>query len=249
MERQRILLIDDDIDLAKVLSLSLEQAEYLVTIASTTEEIDQELQKEPPDLIILDINLNLPNLDGLELCRELRKELSVPILMLTGSEDDFNKVVALELGANNYLTKPINPRVLVSFVKSALNPPQIKQEDEGGASEVLESKQTNLCFENYVLNVTRHLLTTASGENVSLSPAEFKILSVFAENPKAVLSRDKLLDLIGGNEIYSRSIDSFVSRLRKKLEANPKDPKIIVSIYGVGYLFDTTVTKKTVSDS
>ncbi len=236
---QHILVIEDDLDLVALVRETLENAGYSTAHAISMEECEQAIESQSPDLILLDINLNLPGTTGLDLCQHFRKTLSVPILILSGSEDDFDKVAALQVGADNYLTKPINPKVLVSFVKAAL-----KRADTPVATEgVIHSQVTLLCFGDFVLNIESQKLTKGD-KDVHLKPAEFKLLSTLAQNPNRVLSRERLLDLTSSSEIFERTIDTLVSALRKKIEENPKKPSLIKSIYGSGYMFEAEVVKK-----
>ncbi len=242
MEKKHILIVEDDNTLSKLLQMTLSKEGYSVAVAKNGAECDEQVQKTPPDLIILDINLNDPGRTGLDLCRELRKTMSMPIVMLSGSMEDTDKILALEGGANNYLTKPINPRVLISFIKTTFSTAKPASTQQG---ESVKPTTTILEFSQFVLNLNAFTLSTKKGKNIAVSPAEFKLLRVFAEHPRHVLSREKMLDYIGVNsEIYDRSIDRFIVRIRKKIEKDPKKPTLIKSVYGEGYLLDADVTKK-----
>ncbi len=244
MGKKHIIIVEDDQDLSTLLEVTLTTEGYSVAVVKNKEECDKALTESPADLMIIDINLNLPDLNGLDLCRELRKTLKIPILILSGSTDDIDKILALEMGANNYLTKPINPRVLLSFIKTtfSFSQPEKSVEKEVNADSV------TLHFSHFVLTLDTFTLSTDKGELITITPSEFKVLRVLAEHPKRVLSREQLLDYIGVNsEIYDRSIDRFISRLRKKLEVDPKNPALIKSVYGEGYIFDVQVTQKGLS--
>ncbi len=242
--KKHILIIEDDFDLSDTLQTTLQAEGYTTALASNQQETDHQIETTPPDLILLDIDLNLPDLNGLDLCQHLRNTLSTPILMLTGSEDDFDKVIALELGANNYLTKPINPRVLLSFIKRTLKLEQERASQRSSSGKALHIKSTYLLFSDYIINLDRQTVTSEDGKAIDITPVEFKFLSILAQNPRRVLSREQLLNLTERGEIYERSIDKFISRLRKKLEKDPSNPTIIKSIRGSGYVFDTDVIKK-----
>jgi two-component system OmpR family response regulator len=186
----------------------------------------------------------LKDINGLDLCRRLRKKLSTPIIILSGSSADADKVLALTLGANNYLTKPISPRVLLSFIEATFNPPSVAKGEVEEKEESIESVFTSLHFSTFSLNLAQHTLTNEAGDILPITPSEFSLLRVFAEHPNRVLSREQLLDFTGGSEIYERTIYRFISRLRKKIEKDHKNPILLKSIYGSGYIFNTKVVKK-----
>jgi two-component system OmpR family response regulator len=234
MASKHILIIEDDEDLSELLAMTLTSEGYTAAVANDKDACDEIVKSTPPDLIILDINLNWPSMNGLDFCRELRKTLSIPILILSGSKDDIDKIVALQVGATNYLTKPINPVVLLAFIKTAFALTKTSEDD----------KPNILYFESYIFNLDAMDLRTDKGEQIPLSPSEFKILKVFVERPKRALSREQLLNHIGTNaDIYDRSIDRFISRLRKKIETHTSNPTLIKSVYGLGYIFDVDVRK------
>ncbi len=232
MEKKHILIVEDDEDLSDLLVMTLSAEGYSASVAKDKDECEDSIEENTPDLIILDINLNMPGMNGLDLCRDLRKTLSMPIIILSGSKDDIDKIVALQVGATNYLTKPVNPKVLLAFIKTSFNLTKLPQDESASV----------LYFANYILNLDALTLQTTDGVQISLSPSEFKLLRVFAERPKRALSREQLLNFIGTNaDIYDRSIDRFISRLRKKIESDTSDPDLIKSVYGQGYIFDVDV--------
>ncbi len=241
---KHILIIEDDKNLVDLLMVVLMDEGYSVAVTATPDGCDEQIQQTPPDLIILDINLNLEGIDGLDLCRRLRKKLSTPIIILSGSSADADKVLALKLGANNYLTKPISPRVLLSFIETTFNPPSQPEEVYSEKEEAIKSVFTTLNFEQFSLNLDQHTLSDKSGKVIPITPSEFSILRAFALHPNRVLSREQLLDLTGGSEIYERTIDRFISRLRKKIEKDHKNPVLLKSVYGSGYIFNADVVKK-----
>ncbi len=241
---KHILIVEDDQDLSDILSLTLSNAGYSVTVSTTPKECEASINNNTPDLVILDINLNLPECNGLDLCRQLRKKLTIPILILSGSNDDTDKLLALELGANNYLNKPISPRVLLSFVKTTFNPPSEPISSTENAEEPVKVVTTRLDFGPYSLDLAHQTLHSDSGKTIRITATEFKILHLFLQNPYRVLSRDKILDYIEAEEAYDRSIDRFIGKLRNKIEEDPKNPKFIKSIYGSGYVFEEDVVKK-----
>ncbi len=240
MERTlKILIVEDDLDLCSTLSSFLQKHDCTTQIAHSHQDMVQQLKAELPDLVILDIRLP-DSKNGLDICKELREQYTFPIIMLSGSEDDIDKVVALERGANNFLTKPINPRVLLAFIES-----EFRQPKEKAPSAKVTSQQKLLCFGKFILNTTQCILSVDNGEDIPISRAEYKLLLTLATNPKRLLTRDRLLDIINEeSQAFDRVIDSLISRVRKKIEDNAKKPKIIKTIRGAGYLFDAEVTEK-----
>ncbi len=247
MDAKHILIVEDDQDLTDMLEDILAEAGYTVAIAFDADQCFQAIENEPPDLIILDINLNLPDINGLDLCRELKKLYPTPILILSGSNDEVDKIVALELGAHNYLTKPVGTRLLLTYIRTTLQQSMqlASREDKQQGPVKLAAKL--LCFDRFVMNLDSFTLSSSDGEDIPISSAEFKVLQVLAEHPRHVLSRRQFLDYIqASDEIFERSIDRFICYLRKKIEADPKNPVVIKSIYGEGYLFDVEVRRETV---
>ncbi len=241
MDAKHILIVDDDEAMVATLEATLMGEGYSVAVAHNDEECRAQVEERSPDLVILDINLNLPGINGLDLCRELRQSVSAPILMLSGSDDDVDKIVALELGATNYLTKPVSPRVLLSFVRRTFS--------LGISGDVVEEEvepgSPTLHFNNFVLNLDAFTLCTEDGEDIPITPAEFKVLRLFAQRPRCVLTREQIADCVNvDSDVYERSMDRFIGRLRRKIEVDYKKPALLKSIYGEGYLLDTTVVKK-----
>jgi len=219
-----ILIIDDDKKLNNLLSDYLSKFGFKVTTVTHPDEGLKILKRELPDIIILDIML--PKMDGFEVCKEIRKEYSVPIIMLTARGEVTDRIVGLELGADDYLPKPFEPRELVARIQSVLR----------RGSEDLKSGIIK--FGRLVVDIEKHSVLL-DGENVDLTTMEFEILSLFVRNPGKVFTRDHLMDRIRGIEweAFDRSIDVLISRLRQKLNEHPKKPSFIKTIWGTGYKF------------
>lgn len=219
-----ILIIDDDKKLNNLLSDYFSKFGFKVTTVTHPEEGLKILKRELPDIIILDIML--PNMDGFEVCKEIRKEYSVPIIMLTARGEVTDRIVGLELGADDYLPKPFEPRELVARIQSVLR----------RSSE--DFKSGTIKFGKLVVDIEKHLVLL-DGKNVDLTTMEFEILSLFLRNPGKVFTRDHLMDRIRGIEwdAFDRSIDVLISRLRQKLNEHPKKPSFIKTIWGTGYKF------------
>lgn len=231
-----ILVVDDHADIRDLLKRFLEQHGYRVTCARDGREMKKLLEHSTIELIVLD--LMLPGEDGLTLCRELRVHSAIPIVMLTAMGEDMDRIVGLEMGADDYLAKPFNPRELLARIKAVL---RRSQPHENRSEEMSVSRYY---FAHWQLDMARRELIDSEGLSISLSTAEFDLLKVFLERPQRVLSRDQLLDLARGREAqaFDRAIDTQVSRLRRKLELDAKNPELIKTVWGGGYLFAAEVT-------
>ena len=231
-----ILVVDDHADIRDLLKRFLEQHGYRVTCARDGREMKKLLEHSTIELIVLD--LMLPGEDGLTLCRELRVHSAIPIVMLTAMGEDMDRIVGLEMGADDYLAKPFNPRELLARIKAVLRRSQPHEEINN------DEKVMRYHFAHWQLDVARRELIDTDGLSISLSTAEFDLLKVFLERPQRVLSRDQLLDLARGREAqaFDRAIDTQVSRLRRKLERDAKNPELIKTVWGGGYLFAAEVT-------
>lgn len=219
-----ILIIDDDKKLNNLLSDYFSKFGFKVTTVTHPDEGLKILKRELPDIIILDIML--PRMDGFEVCKEIRKEYSVPIIMLTARGEVTDRIVGLELGADDYLPKPFEPRELVARIQSVL-----RRSSEDFKSGIIK-------FGKLVVDIEKHSVLL-DGKNVDLTTMEFEILSLFLRNPGKVFTRDHLMDRIRGIEweAFDRSIDVLISRLRQKLNEHPKKPSFIKTIWGTGYKF------------
>ena len=232
-----ILVVDDHSEIRDLLKRFLEQHGQRVTCARDGKEMKRLLEEREFDLLVLD--LMMPGEDGLTLCRELRVKSNLPIIMLTAMGEETDRIIGLEMGADDYLAKPFNPRELLARIKAVM---RRTQADNQPAAETLTR---DLRFDRWLLDINRRELVDEDGVGLSLSTAEFDLLKVFLERPQRVLSRDQLLDLARGREAvaFDRAIDTLVSRLRRKLERDPKNPELIKTIWGGGYMFSADVTQ------
>jgi len=234
-----LLIVDDDVEVLDLLQKFLRQHGYEVDVASDGQGLWQVLERRVPDLVILDVML--PGDSGLVLCQRLQAEYKVAVIMLTAMGELSDRVVGLELGADDYLTKPFAARELLARVRAVL-----RRAGESPGSPVPASSRAVLEFSGWQLDVLRRELRSPEGVMIPLSNGEFELLLVFAEHPRRVLSRQQLLDLARGeaHEAYDRSIDVQVSRLRRKLESDGDSEPLIRTLRNVGYLFTASVTKR-----
>jgi two-component system OmpR family response regulator len=232
----RIAVVEDDPDISRMMVSYMTDHGFEVTPARSGRDLDRVLSGGKIDCVILDVGL--PGEDGLSICRRLRGKSSVPIIMVTARGTETDRIVGLELGADDYLPKPFNPRELVARVRAVMR-------RSAGVDAVPQatSPQT-LLFEGWRLDTARRQLFDPSGTPRSLTSGEFNILSIFCQHPRKVLSRDDLLDLLHGRAaaVFDRSIDVQISRLRRKIESNLKDPSFIKTVRYGGYFFTPQVT-------
>ena len=233
-----ILVVDDHSEIRDLLKRFLEQHGMRVSCARDGKEMKRLLDEREFDLLVLD--LMMPGEDGLTLCRELRVKSRLPIIMLTAMGEETDRIIGLEMGADDYLAKPFNPRELLARIKAVMRRTQAE------IQPVPETLTRDLRFDRWLLDINRRELVDEEGVGMSLSTAEFDLLKVFLERPQRVLSRDQLLDLARGREAvaFDRAVDTLVSRLRRKLERDPKNPELIKTIWGGGYLFAADVTQE-----
>lgn len=211
--------------------------EIRVTVLPGARDIAQVMARETIDLVILDIRL--PGEDGMQVARKLREEFEgLPIIMLTGRKDEADRVMGLELGADDYLTKPFSPRELLARIRALLRRSRAQQTVFDGLQNVRAYR-----FEGWELNVRLRRLTSPAGDEVLLTNAQFNVLAAFLATPQRVLSRDRLLGLsrLHNDEVYDRTIDTHIARLRKKLEPDGSEAKIIRTERGAGYVFCAAV--------
>lgn len=234
-----ILVVDDHRDIRDTLGRYLRQHEYRVSLAANGRELRKLIGEQAhPDLIVLDVMM--PGEDGLTLCRWLRETCDVPIVMLTALGEETDRIVGLEMGADDYVSKPFNPRELIARIKAVLRRSQSLPVGQRSQTQTGE-----LQFDRWTLDRTRHELRNDENVIVPLSSGEFALLCVFVDHPNVVLNRDQLLDATRGREAvpFDRSIDNQVSRLRKKIELDPKKPTLIKTVWGGGYVFATQVSQ------
>lgn len=234
MAGNRILIVEDDRTLLEGLRYSLSREGYKISTAVDGVQALEVARAEKPDLIILDIML--PELDGLEVCRILRREgMSIPILMLTAKAEEIDRVVGLELGADDYITKPFNLRELLARIRASLRRVEMMQQEVSKG----EQPSLRLRFGDLEIDLSRHQVALG-GSILSLSPKEFELLSHLARNPGRVISRNTLLEKIWGYEYEgdTRTVDVHVRWLRQKIESDPARPHRIITVRGVGYRFE-----------
>ena len=228
----RILVVDDHADIRDPLAAFLRRHDLEVLTAADAAAARTLLRQHPIDLVVLDIML--PGEDGLSLCRHLAETSSTPVILLTAMASQDDRVAGLEIGADDYVTKPFDPRELVARIKGMLR-------RLGRAATGWHGRR--YAFADWTLDMARRELVDAGGEPVALSTSEFRLLGVLVERAGKVLSRDELLDLTRDGEVqnFDRSIDSQVSRLRKKLESDPRRPRLLKTSWGDGYVFTADV--------
>mgnify|MGYP001082084019 CR=1 FL=1 len=240
-----IIVVDDHKDIREPLAKYLEKHGYRVSLASDGASFRKLLKATAADLIVLDVMM--PGEDGLSLCRFVRESLDIPVVLLTAMAEETDRIIGLELGADDYVVKPFNPRELLARIKAVIRrtrslPPGRSAPAAGTVS-----------FDGWRLDIGRRELQAVDGvgrargdsEVITLSTAEFDLLSAFLDHPGRVLSREQLLDLARGRaaEVFDRSIDNLVSRLRRKIEPDAKQPALIKTVWGGGYMFTAVVEK------
>lgn len=230
-----ILIVDDDPEIRGLLVNYLSRNAFEAVAARDGREMWQKLERHAVDLIVLD--LMLPDTDGLTLCRELRVKSSIPVLMLTARGEETDRIVGIEMGADDYLVKPFNPRELLARIKAILRraralPPNLRPE------------QTRcLSFAGWCLDTAARLLTSPDGVATPLSGGEYRLLRILLDHPNRVLTRDQLTEMTQGREAeaYDRAIDVQVSRLRQRLRDDSREPELIKTVRGEGYVLASTV--------
>jgi two-component system, OmpR family, response regulator len=231
-----ILVVDDDAQIREALEEYLAVNALRVSVASNGKQMRAILADEAIDLVVLD--LRLAGEDGMAIARSLREESAIPIVMLTGVQDEADRVMGLELGADDYLTKPFSPRELLARIRTVL------RRTKGAA--LVQARQHELRayrFADFELNLRTRRLKRGDGRNIALTNGEFNLLAALLAAPQRILTRDQMLEAsrVYDNEVYDRSIDVQVLRLRRKIEADPSQPQFIVTERGVGYLFNAPV--------
>jgi two-component system, OmpR family, response regulator BaeR len=221
---RQILVIEDEIKISRVLCEYLERAGYGVFCLMRGDEVIPQVKKNAPALILLDIML--PGMDGMEVCRELRKFSSIPVIMITARVDEIDRLLGLELGADDYICKPFSPREVVARVKAVLRRTQPRQSEE------------HLTVGEVSLDEQRHQVLVG-GKEVKLTPCEFQLLKALLAHPNRVFSRSELLNLVQGYDFegYDRTIDTHIKNLRKKVSTMAPGQELVSTVYGIGYKF------------
>ena len=229
MANNKILVCDDDKNICELLRLYLEKDGFATVIANDGEQALEKFRVEQPELILLDIMM--PKLDGWQVCREIRKKSDCPIIMITAKGETFDKVLGLELGADDYVTKPFDPKEIIARIKAVM------RRVHPASAEATETTK-EIRYDNLVVNMTKYELKV-SGKVVDTPPKELELLFYLASNPNHVFTRDQLLDKVWGFEYYgdSRTVDVHVKRLREKLEGVSEEWSL-KTVWGVGYKFD-----------
>lgn len=234
----KILIVDDDEKIRQLMQKFLTTYGYEVSTAKDGPAMYQSIKQHPDfDLICLDVML--PGDDGFELLRQLRQQYNIPIIMLTAAGEDAERIMGLELGADDYLTKPFNPHELLARIKAILRRGGAAGSSSGGAP-------SKLVFLGWTIDKTNRRLVSPEGVEVAMTDGEYRLLEAFAERPNQILSRDDLLEITQNRQAgpFDRSIDVRISRLRQKIEPDAKNPVVIKTVRGGGYIFATKVDKQ-----
>lgn len=233
---RHILVVDDHHEIRELLARYLAENGFRVTVAQNAEAARDVIAKHSPDLVVLDIMM--PGEDGLSLCRSLAAAGTTPVIFLTAMASEVDRIVGLEVGADDYLVKPFNPRELLARIKAVL-----RRSGHADTHPNLPTLPANVRFGQCILDLSKREIIGPDGVAVPLSTAEFRLLNVFLANPGVILSRDRLLMETAGRvgDALDRTIDNQVSRLRRKIEPDPKSPSLIRTQWGDGYLFTAKV--------
>lgn len=234
-----ILVVDDDPEIRNLLRAAFESEGMIVREAAQGAECAEILGQAPIDLVTLDLNLG--GEDGLKIARELRSKRNVPIVMITGKADPIDRIVGLELGADDYVVKPFHMREVIARVRAVLR----RYEAGAGRPDETIPGKPRYEFDGWKCDIARREVRAPAGEIVELTTAEFNLLALLLERPGRVLSRDELMDLLKGHDWspIDRSIDALVARLRRKIEPNSERPMLIKTVRGVGYVFSGAVKR------
>jgi len=232
-----ILLVDDEPTLREPLADYLSQQGFAVTEAGSAAAARSLLTEAIPDIVLLDIMM--PGEDGLSFCRHLVETRQLPVIFLTARGEPTDRIIGLELGADDYIVKPFEPRELVARIRTVL------RRVGRGPTPQTDAEDWHYGFEGWMLDPLKRKLTDPEGVMVPISTAEFRLLRAFLDNPRKVLDRDLLLDLVQGRtaHLFDRAVDNQVSRLRRKIEADTRDPQLILTVRGGGYRFAAPVKR------
>jgi len=236
----KLLLVDDEAALREPLAEYLSRQGFAVVQAASAAEARSRLRDERPELVLLDIMM--PGEDGLSLCRHLVESQDIPTILLTAKGEATDRIVGLEIGADDYVVKPFEPRELVARIRSVLR--------RASRDNHVLAEDECYEFEGWSLDLLKRRLTDPDGATVAISSAEFRLLRAFLENPRQVLDRDRLLDMVQGREahLFDRAVDNQVSRLRRKIEADTRNPQLIQTVWGGGYMLAADVKRIARSD-
>ncbi|MCV6577303.1 MAG: response regulator transcription factor [Cohaesibacter sp.] len=240
MTTGHILIVDDDPQITSFLSRYLKKQHYKVSCTATAAEMTKVLSQHHVDLCILDIGL--PDRDGFDILRDMRSDSNLPVIVLSGRDDPFDRILGLEFGADDYVTKPFEARELLARIKTVLRRCRLEDVAVRQASEGTPILQ----FDQFVMNAQeRSLRLLPHGEDVNLTTTEFELLHAMVKHPHSVLSRDQLLDLARGRQCYvgDRTVDVHIMRLRKKIEPDAANPTYVKTIHGIGYCFTADVVQ------
>lgn len=231
----KVLLVDDEAALREPLAEYLTRQGFLVTAAASAAEARSRLREDKPHIVLLDIMM--PGEDGLSLCRHLVESRDIPVIFLTARAEPTDRIVGLEIGADDYVVKPFEPRELVARIRSVLRRAS-RISTPASENEIFE-------FEGWRLDPLKRRLSDSEGAVVAISSVEFRLLLAFLEHPRQVLDRDRLLDMVQGREahLFDRAVDNQVSRLRRKIEVDSRNPQLIQTVWGGGYMFAADVKR------
>lgn len=238
-DKKTILVVDDDAKIRLLLRRCLESDGYRIVEAETEAEVIRHMASDTIDLITLDLQLGAEN--GLHIAAKVRETSSVPIVMVTGKGDVIDKVVGLEIGADDYIAKPFHLREVQARIRSVIRRNEIVADRQPSSNPPGEM----FSFNGWIANFQTYELKTPSGDPCEITTTDFKLLMLFLNAPKRVLSRDQIMDQLGGHDWtpYDRTVDNQIARLRKKIETDPARPQIIKTVRGVGYTFVADVEK------
>lgn len=240
MVEKRILVVDDNPKIRSLLRKCFEDASYFVSEATSMSETLDAIAMQTPDLITLD--LQLENEDGLDIARAIRQVSDVLIVMVTGKNDVIDRVVRLEIGADDYIVKPFHLREVLARIKSVLRRADGRGAQKAAARDGIQSQQHT--FDGLIAILDQIVLIDREGAPITVTSNELKLLKIFLDRPKRTLSRDQLMELMGGHDYapLDRTVDNQIARLRKKIERDPAHPELVKTVRGLGYMFSADVT-------
>lgn len=232
-----VLIVEDDAEIGELVSMYLASQDIVVELATNGAEMDERFRTGAYDLLLLD--LNLPGEDGLSICRRVRSEREIPIIILTAQSDDIDKILGLEMGADDYIVKPFNSRELLARIRAVVRRSHAPNADEP------KTGRDAFTFSGWRVDLVTRQVTAPSGTRVAMTGAEFDLLHVLCESPNRILTREQLINMTHGPTTgpFERSIDVLISRLRQKIEDDPKKPSLIQTVRAEGYIFAAKVAR------